>query len=115
MSELDPEDDTQDCFVVQHFRFDPQRSERRLQVVSAFTTKREALRDLRRRQRELAKLQESGIAEQREYLCSGPRRAGQKVRAAQTRIELRKMRSGWVTAKLNEDSTNPEPSSSDSD
>ena len=109
MSAVDPDDNTQDCFLVQHYRFDENRNERRLIVVAAYSTRREAIKNLKQRQKELTKLQEVGLAESSEYLCSGPQRAGQKSRAAQTRIELKKMRSGWVAQGLTKRQTRGKP------
>ena len=109
VSAIDPEDDTQDRFLVQHYRFDEGRNERRLVSVAAYSSRREALRDMKQRQRELTKLQGVGLAEPTEYICSGPRRAGQQARAAQTRMEIKRMRSGWIAQGLTKRQTSGKP------
>jgi len=53
VAEVDPSDDSRTRWVLQWFRFDPERNERRNVTVAAYSRKREFDRELRKLQADL--------------------------------------------------------------
>jgi hypothetical protein len=77
-----------------------------LVVIGAFSTQREALKFLKRKSMELLELKSAGLADTNEYICSSIMRAGHTERAIETRIAIRKMKSGWISQSPPKKQTN---------
>ena len=68
MGHVDPDDDTILRFVLQHYRFDPERHERRLIVVAAFDNEDEFLAAAESLGDEVRSQKERGVGDQREWV-----------------------------------------------
>jgi hypothetical protein len=65
---VDPSDDSRTRWVLQWFRFDPERNERRKVIVGAYSRKREFDREFRKLQADLEALKSDGRAEDAEQI-----------------------------------------------
>jgi hypothetical protein len=68
VAEVDPSDDSRTRWVLQWFRFDPDRNERRNVTVAAYSRKREFDREFRKLQADLESLKSDGLAEDAEHI-----------------------------------------------
>jgi hypothetical protein len=68
VAEVDPSDDSRTRWVLQWFRFDPDRNERRNVAVAAYSRKREFDREFRKLQADLESLKSDGLAEDAEHI-----------------------------------------------
>ena len=68
MAEVDPNDDSRTRWVLQWFRFDPERNERRNVTVAAYSRKRQFDREFRKLQADLEALKSDGRAEGVEHI-----------------------------------------------
>jgi hypothetical protein len=68
VAEVDPSDDSRTRWVLQWFRFDPERNERRKVIVGAYSRKREFDREFRKLQADLEALKSDGRAEDAEQI-----------------------------------------------
>jgi len=68
MGRVDPDDDGILRFVLQHYRFDPERHERRLVVVAAFDNEDEFLAEADALGAEVRSQKERGVGDQREWV-----------------------------------------------
>jgi hypothetical protein len=68
VAEVDPSDDSRSRWVLQWFRFDPERNERRNVTIAAYSSKREFDREFRKLQAELEVLKSDGRAEDAEHI-----------------------------------------------
>jgi hypothetical protein len=94
VAEVDSADDGIDRWVVQHFRFDPERRERRNVVVAAYDNSEEMQRHMSEASLELSVLQTQGVADDREHIFGGHWPAGSKARADAKRIKWNLARRG---------------------
>jgi hypothetical protein len=89
MPEVDPEDDTLTRFVVWHFRYDPDRHERRNVLVTAYDNSGELEQAIERLRRDVELLKASGEAERCEHITGVVYRPGDRERARRRRIASR--------------------------
>lgn len=68
MAEVDPSDDSRTRWVLQWFRFDPERKECRNVTIAAYSRKREFDREFRKLQAALEGLKPDGRAEDVEHI-----------------------------------------------
>jgi hypothetical protein len=68
VAEVDPSDDSRTRWVLQWFRFDPERKERRNVTIAAYSRKREFDREFRKLQAALEGLKSDGRAEDVEHI-----------------------------------------------
>lgn len=109
MALIDPNDDTLHRFVVWHYHFIEERHERKLEAICAYSSRREAEKYFRKKSAELQKLQSEGQADSKEYFSCGYQRPGSKEDSRRTRLEIRRMRSGWISQGLTWKQTNGKP------
>jgi hypothetical protein len=104
MARVDAEDDTLRRYIVRHYRYDPERHERRHVVVAAFDSQKEYERCLRAVSAEIERRKAAG-----EYVDSGEHASGtvyepgDRQRAANGRLVMRAFRHGvapgpWIDA-----------------
>ena len=99
MARVDADDDSLDRWVVQVYRYDPERRERRHVTVAAFDTEREMARVLRVLSRDIERRRAAGEDVPASEHASGHHRAaGHRRRAAEGRQALRAMRHGVAPA-----------------
>lgn len=95
MARVDPEDDDIRRFVVHHYRFDPERHERRHVLVGAFDTAAEARACLDRVRAEIDRCRETDPGfDRREYVSSRTLEPGDRRREANSRLLRRSIRHG---------------------
>jgi hypothetical protein len=83
VGEIDAEDDTIERFVVRHYRYDPQRSERRHVVVASYDNELEFEARIQLENRELERRRASGEeVDAREYISGITLEPGYSRRAA---------------------------------
>lgn len=87
MAPVDPDDDTIYRFVVFHYRFDPERNQRRQVAVAAFDSWEEGTAEMERLAIELTQRKEAGLAEDREWMSGFAKEPGYRER-------MRRMRQG---------------------
>ena len=109
MSLIDLNDDALHRYVVWHYHFVEERHERKLEAICAYSTRREAEKYFRKKSAELLQLQSEGQADSKEYFSCGYRRPGYKEGVTSTRLEIRKMRSGWIAQGLTKRQTSGKP------
>ena len=68
MAQVDPDDDALTRYVVYHYRFDPERRERRNIVVAAYDSSEEMVADIDRRAEDLRAGRDAGESDEREQL-----------------------------------------------
>lgn len=98
MAQVDPENDSIRRFIVQHYRYDPARRERRQVVVAAFDNKREYRRFLETTAAEILRRKDAGAAEAEEYVSGVVREPGDQRRQQNARLIARAAAHG-VAAK----------------
>jgi hypothetical protein len=95
VARVDPEDDRIQRFVVHHYRYDPQRRERRHVVVAAFDNEPEFLACL---ESVRAGIESRGeLADPREHASGTVRESGYRRRAANGHLVRRAIRHGVAT------------------
>jgi hypothetical protein len=83
VGEVDPEDDTIERFVVRHYRYDRQRSERRHVVVATYDNEQEFEARVQKESRELERRRASGEeVDAREHISGSVLEPGYSRRAA---------------------------------
>jgi hypothetical protein len=96
-------DDSIRRFIVRHYRYDPDRHERRHVVVGVFDNKREYMVGLEKAQAELERRRARGEADPREHISGTVREAGDDRRAANGHLLTRAIRHGVAAGKWVED------------
>jgi hypothetical protein len=92
MATVDPEDDTVRRYVVEQYRYDPQRRQRRHVVVAAFDNRREYEACLRATSDELRRREAAGEdVDSSEHVSGTVREPGHRQRAANARLLRRAM------------------------
>jgi hypothetical protein len=103
VAQVDPEDDAVRRFVVTHYRYDPQRRERRHVVVGAFDNEREFRACMEGVQAEIKRRRASGEpVEPGEHASGVVHEQGYRRRAANGRLLLRAIRRGAVGPWIDE-------------
>lgn len=83
MAQVDPEDDTINRFIVRHYRYDPQRHERRHVVVAAFNNENEMWVRMQEIAAEIKRRREAGEeVDPREHASGSHHEPGYLRRAA---------------------------------
>src|ERR1700744_486963 len=83
MAQVDPEDDTINRFIVRHYRYDPQRHERRHVVVAAFDNENEMWVRMQEIAAEIKRRREAGEeVDPREHASGSHHEPGYLRRAA---------------------------------
>jgi hypothetical protein len=85
MAKVDPDDDTIYRFVVFHYRFDPERNQRRQVAVAAFDDAEEGMAELERLGMALAQQKVAGLAEDREWMSGLIKEPGYRERMRRRR------------------------------
>jgi hypothetical protein len=94
---VDPEDDDVQRFVVRHYRYDPQRRERRHVVVAAFDNEREFVACMEGVQAEIMRRREAGEpVDPGEHASGTVHEPGYRRRAANGHLMIRALRHGVV-------------------
>jgi hypothetical protein len=101
VARVDPDDDTIERFIVRHYRYDPQRRERRHVVVAAFDNEREFQACMDGVQAEIKHRREAGEpVERSEHASGGVHEVGYLRRAANGHLVTRAIRHGvagrWI-------------------
>ena len=97
MARVDPGDDSIDRFVVCHYRYDPERRERRSVVVAAFDNEQEFRAGIERVEAEIARRREAGEAvDPREHASGTMYERGYLRRSANGHLLKRAIRHGAV-------------------
>lgn len=102
MPRVDPEDDSIERFIVRHYRYDPQRRERRHVVVAAFDNKQEFRACLDRVQDQIRARRDRGEpVDPAEHASGSVHEPGYQRRAANGHLLKRAIRHGatgsWIT------------------
>jgi len=87
MASVDPFDEDLDRWVVQRYRFDPERNERRHVPEIAFDSSREMEEYLLRASIEIHELQQRGLADEREHVSGVHWELGSRERMDARRLE----------------------------
>ncbi|HEY3087101.1 MAG TPA: hypothetical protein VII16_08460 [Actinomycetes bacterium] len=99
MSQVDPDDDNIRRLIVRHYRYDPDRHERRHLLVAAFDNEREFDACLEAMEAELSRRRERGDAvDPREHVSGVVHEPGHRRRQQNARILVRASRHGVVPA-----------------
>ncbi|HEY7263457.1 MAG TPA: hypothetical protein VH589_18460 [Trebonia sp.] len=103
MARVDPEDDSIERFIVRHYRYDPQRRERRHVVMAAFDNEREFWACLEGVHAEIRSRREAGEpVDPREHASGTVHEPGYLRRAANGHLVTRAIRHGaagrWIEA-----------------
>jgi hypothetical protein len=97
MASVDPGDDSIERFIVRHYRYDPQRRERRHVVVAVFDNEREFLACIDRVRAEIERRREAGeLVDRREHASGVVHEPGYLRRAANGHLVTRAVRQGAV-------------------
>lgn len=101
MARVDPEDDSIKRFVVRHYRYDPQRRERRHVIVAAFDNEREFQACIQDVHAEIRRRREAGESvDSSEHASGSVHEPGYLRRAANGHLVTRAIRHGvagqWV-------------------
>jgi hypothetical protein len=95
MARVDPEDDSIRRFIVRHYRYDPERHQRRHVVVAAFDNKREFHACMREAASDIERRKNSGEqVDPGEHASGIVHEPGDRRRAANGRLILRSIRHG---------------------
>ena len=94
MARVDPEDDTIRRFIALHYRYDPERRERRNVVTAAFDDEREFKAFLNAQHAELRARQATGAADTREQVSGVIHEPGDRERQQNQRLLRRAVRHG---------------------
>ena len=104
VARVDPEDDSRRRYIVRHYRYDPDRRERRHVVVAAFDTRREFNACLRAASAEIERRKAAGEqVDPGEHVSGTVHEPGSRRRAANGRLVTRALRHGvppgpWMDA-----------------
>lgn len=93
MPSVDPDDDSIRRWVVRHYKYDPDRRERRHVTVGAFDTKRDFKAAFDRAQQDLA-AREDDSGDRREYISGSRLEPGDRARARVGRFVRRSIEHG---------------------
>ncbi len=85
IAKVGPDDDTINRFVIFHYRFDPERNQRRQVAVTAFDNAEEGMAELERLSIELAQERAAGLAEDREWMSGKMKEPGYRERMRRLR------------------------------
>ena len=103
MAHVDPDDDSIERFIVCHYRYDPQRRERRHVVVAAFDNERESWACMEGVQAEIRRRQEAGEpVDAREHASGRVYEHGYLRRAANGHLLTRAIKHGATGRWLQE-------------
>jgi hypothetical protein len=95
VARVDPEDDDVLRFIVHHYRYDPERHERRHLVVAAFDNEQEFLICIGAVRAEIEQRKRRGEpVDPREHASGAVHEAGYRHRAANGHLVMRALRSG---------------------
>lgn len=95
MARVDPDDDARRRYIVRHYRYDPERHERRYVVVAAFDSPKEYERCLRAVSEEIDRRKETGEHfDPREHASGTVYEPGSRRQAADGRLVMRALRHG---------------------
>ncbi len=108
---IDPEDDSLPRFIVWHYHYVEKHHERKLEAISAYSTRAEADQEFSSKSIDLLKRQEDGLADPKEYFSCGYRAPGVREKSRLARLGIRKMRSGWTAQGLSREQTSGKPDS----
>ena len=92
MAQVDPDDDSIWRITLRHYRYDPERRERRHVDVATFDNEAEFFAELGRRQRELDERRRQGTTDPREHYTGLPKEPGYEVRRQKNKRAVRVMR-----------------------
>ncbi len=82
---IDPNDDSIDRWIVWHYRYDPERRERRNTVIAAFDNRRMFMKFFKRANAELEVAKSEGRADEKERISGVKWRAGYREEINQFR------------------------------
>jgi hypothetical protein len=103
VARVDPDDDSIYRWVVQHYRYDPDRNERRSVVVSAFDNPREFHADIEKRAAQLRACKERGEdAEPVESISGQMYEPGYRRRQQNVHLLKRAIKHGVAPANIDE-------------
>jgi hypothetical protein len=108
---IDPEDDSLPRFIVWHYHYVERHHERKLEAISAYSTRVEAYHEFNSKSNDLLKRQEAGLADIKEYFSCGYQGPGGMDQSMRARLTQKIMRSGWTSQGLSKDQTNGKPDS----
>jgi hypothetical protein len=95
MTSVDPRNDTIRRYIVRHYRYDPQRHERRHVIVGAFDNRAEFKACMRSVHRDIQRRRAAGeLVERNEHVSGSVRQPGDDRRAANGRLLMRSLRHG---------------------
>lgn len=101
MAQVDPDDDSIQRFIVRHYRYDPERRERRHVVVAAFDNEPEFQARMQEERAEIRRRQEDGEkVDRREHASGTISEPGDLRRAANEHLRWRAIRHGVSPAGL---------------
>jgi hypothetical protein len=99
VAEVDPDDDSIRRFIVRHYRYDPDRHERRHVVVAAFDSEREFEACMETTEAALRSRQAAGdVTDPREHVSDVVHEPGHRRRQQNARTLLRAMKHGVLPA-----------------
>jgi hypothetical protein len=103
VARVDPEDDGIRRFIVHHYRYDPERRERRHVVVAAFDNEPEFLACIESVRHEIKRRRDRGEpVDPREHASGTVHEPGYRRRAANGRLVLRAIRHGAAGSWIDE-------------
>lgn len=83
---IDPNDDSIDRWVISHYRYDPERRERRNMVVACFDNRRASMKFFDRANSELKVAQSEGRADKKERITGARLKAGYRAEINQRKL-----------------------------
>jgi hypothetical protein len=92
---VDPKDDSKTRWILQWFRFDPERNERRYVPVAAFTRKREFNKASRQLRQEIETRKAAGLSEDVEFVSGVQHHKGYLAETREMRLQDRARRRAW--------------------
>ncbi len=92
--QVDPNDDSIRRFIVQHYRYDPERRQRRQVVVAAFDNKREYRRCLEATTAEISRRERAGTADALEHASGVVHEPGYRRKQQHARLIERAAKHG---------------------
>lgn len=100
MPKVDPQDDSITRWVVQHYRYDPQRRERRHVLVDAFDDEREFEACLSKRSADVEDRRDAGSGDRRQHVSGTVWEPGHLARAATGHMVRRAIEHGADPSRL---------------
>jgi hypothetical protein len=85
MPQVDPDDDSIWRITLRHYRYDPERRERRHVDVATFDNEQEFLQEFGRRHYELEDRKRQGTADPREHFTGIPKEPGSEARRQESK------------------------------